>query len=581
MKLKIKYIIIAVSVFIFMLLAGCTASDRYTDDIYVRSVDISEKAILGGENIVRTANYVIAGQDSPDYIKTQADYRCDGTADNIEFQDALNNLPITGGLIEFFGNLVFADQPARAIPNVKIKGHGMSCRISWNASNSLISAGNQSGWEFENFDTDAGWIDISTAVRPIIKNVTINNVSVVPEPPGDTDVYFHKSRANSRYYAMDCHSGEILIEGASSSAGCKACLERGLEWVHVNTKVRAGGTGGYYLDNLTIDGKVFNDVGNPAAEDRGLYEIILDFSSIEFVKTGNADENFITIESMLGCEVYFGIITGHVHASYSLLNIKPTIAGAYPAIAGSPMFNYNKIRVQHLCHSDCPGTALKLDATVASINENVFEIQSLNGAFGRGISIPDPQPKDANFNCFNLGYLKANYDATSRGIDLLGGSMGRSTYNIGLFDAQGTAGGIVSPYADNNIYIIGDLVADANEGIQFGVSSNYNTVISSGTLGTNGWTDAGTRNRFIIPNIKNSGNAQIAAGENSTVVNHGLGKIPTRVKFTPTSDPGIGAATTFYWWIDTKTATQFTIHTNINVVNIYTGDWEVSIGEGN
>jgi len=47
----------------------------------------------------RGATYVIAASDALAHVKAQADYVCDGTADNVEIQAAIDALPATGGLI--------------------------------------------------------------------------------------------------------------------------------------------------------------------------------------------------------------------------------------------------------------------------------------------------------------------------------------------------------------------------------------------------------------------------------------------------------------------------------------------------
>ena len=41
---------------------------------------------------VRTATYIVAASDAPAHVKAQADYVCDGTADNVEIQAAIDAL---------------------------------------------------------------------------------------------------------------------------------------------------------------------------------------------------------------------------------------------------------------------------------------------------------------------------------------------------------------------------------------------------------------------------------------------------------------------------------------------------------
>ena len=53
-----------------------------------------------GYPITRSATYVVAASNALASSKAQADYVCDGTADNIQIQAAINALPATGGLVQ-------------------------------------------------------------------------------------------------------------------------------------------------------------------------------------------------------------------------------------------------------------------------------------------------------------------------------------------------------------------------------------------------------------------------------------------------------------------------------------------------
>lgn len=73
---------------------------------------------------------------------------------------------------------------------------------------------------------------------------------------------------------------------------------------------------------------------------------------------------------------------------------------------------------------------------------------------------------------------------------------------------------------------------------------------------------------------ENSGSATVAAAATSIVVSHGLATTPTRVVATPTANPGS------VWWIDTYTATQFTLHLASAPTGPVTFDWRAEVGEG-
>jgi len=53
----------------------------------------------------RTATYVVAASGAPAHVKAQADYVCDGTADNVEIQAAITASPATGSEIQLVGNI--------------------------------------------------------------------------------------------------------------------------------------------------------------------------------------------------------------------------------------------------------------------------------------------------------------------------------------------------------------------------------------------------------------------------------------------------------------------------------------------
>lgn len=58
--------------------------------------------LIGGvasTNIVRSTSYVVAANDAPQHVRAQADYVCDGTADDVEIQAAITALPTNGGTV--------------------------------------------------------------------------------------------------------------------------------------------------------------------------------------------------------------------------------------------------------------------------------------------------------------------------------------------------------------------------------------------------------------------------------------------------------------------------------------------------
>ena len=90
------------------------------------------------------------------------DYTCDGTADDVQFQQALNAFPANGGKLHVLGGQYnFTSTITRAIGNVIIEGNGYSTYFVYNGANPIFTAGG-SNWVFEDIRFDAGFITTNT-----------------------------------------------------------------------------------------------------------------------------------------------------------------------------------------------------------------------------------------------------------------------------------------------------------------------------------------------------------------------------------------------------------------------------------
>ncbi|KKG35390.1 hypothetical protein DU52_15815 [Methanosarcina mazei] len=133
---------------------------------------VNSSNISATHKITRSATIVIAASDSSAKGKAQADYVCDGTADNVEIQAALDALPATGGEIHFLdGTFQLAATVARAIDNVTLSGCGISTYIKYDNITACISVGVQAGWEIKDIRFDFGGVDISTGTKWSISNM--------------------------------------------------------------------------------------------------------------------------------------------------------------------------------------------------------------------------------------------------------------------------------------------------------------------------------------------------------------------------------------------------------------------------
>ena len=115
---------------------------------------------------------VTIGMGQTAYAAGTPDYTCDGVADDVQYQAALNALPAVGGKLSILaGNYVFAATVSRAIDNVTIVGVGQASYIARDGVNPCFDAGAQSDWVFRDIRFDAGGVDVSGASNWTKQNV--------------------------------------------------------------------------------------------------------------------------------------------------------------------------------------------------------------------------------------------------------------------------------------------------------------------------------------------------------------------------------------------------------------------------
>jgi hypothetical protein len=111
---------------------------------------------------------------NPVYASGSPDYICDGIADDIQFQAAMNALPAVGGkLVVLSGTYSFNNNVTRLIDNVTIEGMGNGTYITLDSVNPSITAGGNN-WIFSNLKFDAGSVNMGATTGWSWQSVTIN-----------------------------------------------------------------------------------------------------------------------------------------------------------------------------------------------------------------------------------------------------------------------------------------------------------------------------------------------------------------------------------------------------------------------
>lgn len=142
---------------------------------------------LGDLILIGNSNAVYASE--PDIL--DLDFLCDGIDDDVQFQDALDGLPVRGGRIRVLGGEYnFSATVLRAIDNVTIEGVGKSTYFGYDNVTPIFDAGVQDAWVFSMFATDNGGVDIATATD-YHRFMWINNVWTCDDCGGGAGVTDH------------------------------------------------------------------------------------------------------------------------------------------------------------------------------------------------------------------------------------------------------------------------------------------------------------------------------------------------------------------------------------------------------
>lgn len=203
-------------------------------------IKVRDSNLNPAHKITRSATLVIAASNSSAKGKAQADYVCDGTADNVEIQAALDALPNTGGEIHLLdGTYQLAATVARAIDNVTVSGCGFSTYVKYNNSEFLFSVGTQKRWIFKDIRFDYGRLELETGSGWAVSNIWIDDSTSKTPKQIDTWSADHIAPRSKGNFLAEAHKHPMMVllddfEGSDwvTDAGT-------LTW---DTNVKRGGT---------------------------------------------------------------------------------------------------------------------------------------------------------------------------------------------------------------------------------------------------------------------------------------------------------------------------------------------------
>ena len=266
---------------------------------------------------------LITTNNSNSYI---TDYACSGVNDNVQFQEALNALPSSGGQITIGpGTYNFAEPIFRAIDNVIIEGAGVTTILKSLGSSSIISAGSQTNWVFRDFKIDAGGIDIKSATKWIEDNVTIGSTyytyrsSNSFQPPSQT--LFNVSPVGS--------NDQTQIQNAISSGHNNLLLSAGI-WdikgnIYIPSNTKMNGMGNTTILNFSSSRISISDASNVEIGNFEMTGTITPDAGIDISASNSDQSNFfvhdITSEA-LGGSIFNLYVNSTGHSNRTISNVE-------------------------------------------------------------------------------------------------------------------------------------------------------------------------------------------------------------------------------------------------------------------
>jgi hypothetical protein len=471
------------------------------------------KNAIGGDHQAPTA--IIAASDS--LHPEQADYVCDGTDDQIDIQAALDEIPTCGGRI------VFLPGKYECTDTIYPKdGTTLECVYS-------------KGYT----ELSGGTLDFSINCNGIEFGVSGVRHSC-------------------------CVIRNMRIVGTGTTNGCAGIrLHNWTDMVRLEHTIVTGFEYGVHstnADSLHLEGMRIVGCKN------GLYTDGTDHSETT-VYNGyfcECDEDNIKITGtfasliIYGNEIYATVAQNHKHYG---INITTASAGA---LISNNYFRYL-------------GGGVRTEASGTIITSNSFK--SMNGDAGNGVIHILNKFNDVNNNYFYQSGAEYIRMASNGHYNLITGNVFNSQYSsvMGNVMMLSTTGNIIS----NNFTNYGAAGINITSGERNQVFSNY----SGGLTGYDITIGAACLKTLIHGNIVNStnkinngagsavdiyrnygytteksGTDTIASASTSKAVTHGLSVTPAAGDIMVTPMESLGNAS--FFWVDTYTSTQFTIHTN-------------------
>jgi len=192
---------------------------------------------VSGANVTRSATYVVASSDAPAHVKAQADYVCDGTADDVEIQAAIDALPAGGGKVVLSEGIFNVNAGITIGDNTHIEGLG------WNTILRVVPS---------TFPDNVSVLKFNLASKSKISNLHIDGEWDNGRIDNDHGIEFAGT--------TDCSVDSVYIEqcrgqGIVTSSATRGIISNYISYRNEHRGINVGSTSSYFTisDCIAID----------------------------------------------------------------------------------------------------------------------------------------------------------------------------------------------------------------------------------------------------------------------------------------------------------------------------------------
>lgn len=513
------------------------------------------------QQTTRSATIIIAASDSSAKSKSQADYVCDGTADNIEIQAALDALQSSGGKIQLSEGMFYLADDIDLYSNIYLNGANKRATILY-----LTNGTNK------NNISAMGTNDVH------LTNIRVSNLSV----DGN-----HIGNDNSQPYpALDLVDRvlngirfEFVDHSIIDNVDARNCSCSGVMLIESSYNVITNCT---LSDNIFDGAYVVNDAkynlfSNIVACNNGDLGISFEkatypsgpvatlgacnntVSNSVFVNNGSSSSGWMTV---------MGYAIGALHSDNNIFIGNTIIGGGFDGIL---LFNSKNNTVTGNKIYDCAVNGIASSTGIENLISGNTVSNTLIGINITAYSGSETVTNNSVNSILHTGIQLSNYSSNCiiSGNHITNCSQAQtSTYPDMSLDTTSEKNFIT------NNRIVDTATARSSAAIL--CNTQYNVISNNTVSGQTIPRIVAIATNIISNNIgyttENRGTATIAATTTSIQVAHGLAAAPTRVQLTPTaSTEGIG------YYIPAKAATTFTITIDSAATSDISFDWSAVV----